>query len=157
MHIILTTAFTFQYHISLYSEAHGVFTFLVPSQFHVLMRRLAFDSLQDIMMAILEFIDKLTLAILRSALMLFSHEQSRHRREISVQLAMTRMRQTGKVEFQASSIVSVPVFVIRYSFTATSLPDSLPYPDCFIPPNGDSAAEELPMRERVRYVFSRIV
>ena len=43
-----------------------------------------------------------------------------------------------------SSRVRVPVFVIKYSFTATSFPLSLPYPDCLIPPKGDSAAEELP-------------
>ena len=32
----------------------------------------------------------------------------------------------------------------RYSLTATSIPLSFPYPDSLIPPNGDSAADELP-------------
>jgi hypothetical protein len=44
------------------------------------------------------------------------------------------------------SSVKVPVFVIRYSLIATSFPDSFPYPDSLIPPNGDSAAEELPIK-----------
>lgn len=43
------------------------------------------------------------------------------------------------------SIVKVPVLVTKYSLTATSFPLSLPYPDSFIPPNGDSAADWLPM------------
>ena len=47
-----------------------------------------------------------------------------------------------------SSIVSVPVFVITYSATATSLPDSLPYPDCLMPPNGLSLADWFPARRR---------
>lgn len=42
------------------------------------------------------------------------------------------------------SRVKVPVLVIKYSLTATSLPDSLPYPLSLIPPNGLSAADELP-------------
>lgn len=47
--------------------------------------------------------------------------------------------------YNFESIVSVPVLEIRYSLTATSLPLSLPYPLSFIPPNGDSAAEEFPV------------
>lgn len=47
------------------------------------------------------------------------------------------------------SIVKVPVLVTKYSLTATSFPLSLPYPDSFIPPNGDSAADWLPMTRLV--------
>jgi hypothetical protein len=31
---------------------------------------------------------------------------------------------------------------------ATSFPDSFPYPDCLMPPNGDSAADWFPEEER---------
>lgn len=46
--------------------------------------------------------------------------------------------------FGIDPTVRVPVFAIKYSSMATSLPASLPYPDSLIPPKGDSAAEEFP-------------
>lgn len=47
--------------------------------------------------------------------------------------------------FDMGSTVKVPVFEIRYSSIATSLPASFPYPEALIPPKGDSAADAFPV------------
>lgn len=74
------------------------------------------------------------------------------RREVRVLLLVDE--QTG-YSFAIGRTVMVPVFVMRYSSIATSFPASLPYPDCLMPPNGDSAAEELPGVCQSCHVFSR--